>query len=65
MTVRARIRFILPLVQVIIAIGLIVSNTLRPEPPADTIPSPRQRMLDIQYCWALNSPAAKIAAIPR
>jgi hypothetical protein len=63
MIVGARIRFILPLVQVIIAAALIISNSVRPEPPADTIPSPKRGMLDIQYCLALNSPAAMIAAI--
>ena len=63
MIVRARIRFILPLVQVVIAAALITSNSVRPEPPADTIPSPKREMLDIQYCLALNSPAAMISAI--
>lgn len=60
---RNRIRFILPLVQVIIAAALITSNSVRPAPPGDTIPGPRHWMLDIQYCLALNSPAAMIATI--
>ena len=61
MTVRTRARIILPTVQVVVAFALIVSNLRRP----DSWEDPTWTKLDIQYCWALNSPAAMMAAVQR
>jgi hypothetical protein len=61
MTVCTKARVILPTVQVVIAAALVVSNSRRP----DTMAYWRSTHLDIQYCWALNSPAAMIAHIQR
>jgi hypothetical protein len=52
--VRTTIRFVLPLVQVVVAVVLTASNFLRP----DTIGDPSWRALDIQFCDGLNAPAA-------
>jgi hypothetical protein len=61
MFARRKIRTILPMVQVAIAAALIISNLSRP----DTWEDPAWTHLDIQYCWALNSPAAAIAYLQR
>jgi len=62
---RKRTLIILPVVQVIIAMGLLASYLHRPEPRGDTIPAGGDTGLDIQYCWALNAPAAMIAQLQR
>jgi len=50
----------------VIAAGLVVCNSRRPVPLGeDTLPDSRFSALDIQYCWALNSPAAMIAYLQR
>ena len=51
---RGRLRFVLPLSQITIAIALVASNFLR----ANTIENPSWNKPDIQFCYALNAPAA-------
>jgi len=65
MATRKRILTILPVVQVIIAMGLFASYLHRPEPRGDTLPAGGDTGLDIQYCWAVNSPAAMVAQLQR
>jgi hypothetical protein len=65
MATRKRILTILPVVQVIIAMGLFASYLHRPEPRGDTLPAGGDTGLDIQYCWAVNAPAAIVAQIQR
>jgi hypothetical protein len=58
--VRCRMRLVLPLVQVALAVALMTSNFLRPfsvENPAWTKP-------DRQFCLGLNAPATLLAEIP-
>jgi hypothetical protein len=49
-------RFVLPLIQVVVAIVLTTSNFLRP----DTIGRPSWTAPDTQFCDALNAPAALV-----
>lgn len=50
---RPRVRIVLPLVQVVVAIALLTSNFLRPNPMS----SPSWRAPDWQFCAGLNGPA--------
>lgn len=58
---RTKSRIVLPMVQMVTAAGLVISNSRRP----NTFASPPSAHLDIQYCWALNCPAAMIAYLQR
>ena len=60
-----KIRVIIPVIQIVVAAGLIASNVRRPDPGGDTIPDSRVAEPDIQICWALNSPASMIAYLQR
>jgi hypothetical protein len=53
---RPKIRIVLPLVQVLVAIGLITSNVLRPHP----IRNPPFMAPDWQFCAGLNAPATLV-----
>lgn len=50
---------LLPLMQVLLAVALITSNLLRPDPPGD----PSWTKPDWQLCLGLNAPASLIAQI--
>jgi hypothetical protein len=64
--VHSKFRIALPTAQVLIAAALITSNIRSPiATGGDTIPNSRVSGIDIQFCWALNAPAAMIAHIQR
>lgn len=57
---RNRIRLVLPLIQVAVAVALATSNALRP----DTWSSPAWTKLDSQLLHSINAPAAVVAMYP-
>jgi len=59
-TVHKRIHFVLPLMQVVVAVGLMTHNYLA----VDSLANPRWRHSDWQFCGALNAPATMLAEYP-
>jgi hypothetical protein len=49
-----RLRILLPSIQIVVAVILLTSNYLRPDPPHN----PASRAADLQFCDGLNAPAA-------